>query len=307
MKAFFKANYTQYFLGAEGRRCLQGAIPWSTLLLLLLSNLVTAQSTITQTVMDQPSADSIVQSVRDRDDGFSYSSEVTLRLMDGSAIHESKNTRERHFYLLQKDREQGEERAFMTFHRPADVRGVSFLVASYNEAQSRADDQWMYFPAFRKIRRLGANDKRGSFMGSVFTYYDLDKVRVSDYHNRLLGDAIIDQRPVWHIERTPVSQAVINKSGYAKHHIWVDKERHLILRQHYYNAKGLVFKQQQAFDIEKVQGIWTITRTLATDLEKHKQSEMRFANTVYNLDIRDGKISQRALRRGIQLADMPRP
>lgn len=247
----------------------------------------------------QLSADSILQAVRDRNDGYSYSSEVTLRLIDSK-----KNIRERRFYMLQKDMDKIEERTLMTFNSPTDVRGISFLIVSYDEKLNKADDQWMYFPAFRKVRRLGSNDKRGSFMGSVFNYYDLDKVRVADYKNTLLGDDFIDGRPVWHIERSPIDQSIINKSGYYKIHIWVDKERYITLRQYYFNAKGIVFKKQQSFDVENVQGVWTITRSLAIDIEKNKQSEISFANTVYNIDVNAKKFTKRNLRRGIRSSDL---
>lgn len=248
----------------------------------------------------QPSADSILQTARDRNDGYSYVSTVVLRLIDSK-----KKVRERAFYMLQKDINDSEERALMSFHSPSDVRGVSFLITNYDEEQSKADDQWMYLPAFRKTRRIGSNDKRGSFMGSVFNYSDLDNIRVKDYDNTLLAEETIGDRSAWRIERIPVNQAVISKTGYYKTHVWIDKQRHIVLQQHYFNAKGIVFKTQETIDVDNLQDIWTITKSRATDIEKNKQSEMLFLSTVYNVDISEEKINQRSLKRGIQSNDIP--
>ena len=75
-------------------------------------------------------------------------------------------------------------------------------------------------------------------MGSVFNYFDLSKVRVDDFNNSFLREANVMGRDTWLIERTPVSQDVINKTGYHKVKVWVDQERELALQQHYFNERG---------------------------------------------------------------------
>jgi len=267
------------------------------LIITMLPLMILASVSSSQT---SPTADDILKISRDRDDGNSYASNVTLSL-----IGKSGSVRDRHFYMFQKDLDQNEERALMHFHEPADVRGVSFLIINYGEDQSKADDQWMFLPAFRKTRRIGSNDKRGDFMGAVFNYSDLDKIRVFDYENTLLGEEEVLGQSAWLIERIPVSQDVINKTGYYKTKMWVAKESKLVLQQHYYNAKGVVFKTQQSTQIEKVQGIWTIIESRAEDLESEKSSIMTFSDIVYNVDVSDDRISKRSLKKTIRASDMP--
>lgn len=252
------------------------------------------------TVYAAPNADSILTEARDRDDGASYTTNVTLKLYSSDG-----DLRERHLYMLQKDMEDKEERAVMHFHSPADVRGVSFLIANYDEATAKLDDQWMYLPAFRKTRRLGSNDKQGSFMGSTFNYSDLDKIRVNDYHSQLVGDENVLGRDTWVIEREPVSQDVINKTGYHKTRLWVDKERDIVMQQHYYNAKGIVFKEQQSTHVEEIQGVWTIMKSEMRNLENGKRSEMIFKNVEYNVGLDDKLVNKQTLKRGINLAKVP--
>jgi hypothetical protein len=267
------------------------------LLLTTLSFMMQASASFSQTL---PTANGILKDSRDRDDGSSYVSNVTLSL-----IGKSGSVRNRHFYMFQKDLVGSEERALMHFHQPADVRGVSFLIINYGEDQSKADDQWMFLPAFRKTRRIGSNDKRGDFMGAVFNYSDLDKIRVFDYDNTLVGEEEVLGQSAWLIERIPVSQDVINKTGYYKTRVWIAKESKLALQRHYYNAKGVVFKIQQSTKIKKIQGIWTITKSRAENLEDKKVSIMTFNNTVYNVDVSDDRVSKKALKKTIRGSDIP--
>ena len=247
-----------------------------------------------------PTADEILNGVRNRNDGSDYASNVTLNLIASDG-----DVRARKLYMLQKDTENNEEKMLMYFHSPADVRGVGFLMEIYPEVADKVDNQWMYFPAFRKIRRISANDKRGSFMGSTFSYADMDKIRVTDYQSTLIGEEMLFERPTWIIERIPVSQDVINKTGYHKTQVWIDKERHIELQQHYFNAKDILFKTQQSIQVSQIQGIWTIVKSVMKNTEKHKSSEMIFTNIKYNVDLDEQQISKRTLKRGLHTSDIP--
>ncbi|WP_165742368.1 outer membrane lipoprotein-sorting protein [Candidatus Thiosymbion oneisti] len=123
------------------------------------------------------------------------------------------------------------------------MRGVAFQSINYDEDTGTEDDQWMYLPAFRQVRRIATTDKRGSFMGSEFSYYDLDKLRVHDYRQRLTGEEKVLGRRCWVIERIPKGERIIAKTGYHKTRVWVDKEVHVVLRQTYYDAKDVLFKE----------------------------------------------------------------
>ena len=244
------------------------------------------------------SADSILSKVRDREDGRDYICDVKLK-----TYFKGGNTRIRESYMLQKDLE-GKEISTIFFYAPADVRNVAFQTISYKENMDKNDDQRIYFPAFRKIRRISTEDKRGSFMGSMFSYIDLDKVRVSDYKSRLISEEIFDKRPVWIIERIPESQDVINKTGYYKSKVWVDRERMIILRQQYFDAKGVIFKEQVSTDVKKVQDIWTVMTSEMLNHDNGTRSEMIFSNMKYNVGIGNKYFTRRALKTGYSKSDI---
>lgn len=243
-------------------------------------------------------ANNILQQVRDRNDGKDYLSTVTLKtLSDGSLLNQ------RQFYMLQKDIEQ-DEVMVLAIKAPADVRDISFLMRSFDEGTAQEDEQWMYLPAFRKVRRISATDKRGAFMGSEYSYYDLDKLRVTDFDSKIVKSESVNGTDSHVIERTPKSQDVINKSGYYKLITWVDKDRKLILKQQYFDAKGILFKQLDINKVDKIQGFWTITASTMTNFVENKKSTFLFHETLYNQGIEDAMFRKSKLKRGIKDSDV---
>ncbi len=146
-----------------------------------------------------PNADEIIRQARDRNDGKSFMSQVSLILLDKQG-----NSRVREFSYLQKDYPDS-DKFTMYFSAPNDVRNVAFHIENPHEALSAEDSQWMYLPVSRQTRRISTTDKRGAFMGSDYSYADLDKIRADDYSQALVGEETINGRECYVIERTPVS------------------------------------------------------------------------------------------------------
>jgi len=147
-----------------------------------------------------PDADGILGRVRDRNDGDDVYSDLKLVLID-----EKGGTRVRELLYLQRDYGR-DEKLTLYFTEPSDVKGVAFQSVTYDEKLGKDDDQWIYLPAFRQIRRIASADKRGSFMGSEYAYIDMEKLRVADYRQKLVGEEVVLGQPCWVIERIPVSE-----------------------------------------------------------------------------------------------------
>jgi len=65
---------------------------------------------------------------------------------------------------------QDGDKTFGYFHDPADVKGSALLTFSH---KTESDDQWLYLPALKRVKRIASADKSGAFMGSEFAYEDL--------------------------------------------------------------------------------------------------------------------------------------
>lgn len=245
------------------------------------------------------SADQILLRSRERRDGNDIYSDVKLSITDQKG-----STRTRQLIYLQKDRGK-DERLTLYFTGPGDVKGVGFQSVSYDEAAGRDDDQWIYMPAFRQVRRIASSDKRGSFMGSEFAYIDLDKLRVTDYQQRLIGEEQVLGRSCYVIERTPRSSAVVDKTGYSRTSVWVDKETFLVLKQTYYDAKGVLFKAMEVKALEEIQGIWTVMQSDMQDFVSKKSSSLTFSNVKYDVGLSEQLFQRDVLKTGVNDGNLP--
>ena len=98
--------------------------------------------------------------------GTDMRARVTMDLITGSG-----KKRTRVLTILRKNDPAGpNQRYFLFFHEPGDVRRTALLVWKYPE---RDDDRWVFIPAMSMVRRVAASDSRSSFVGSDFTYEDV--------------------------------------------------------------------------------------------------------------------------------------
>jgi outer membrane lipoprotein-sorting protein len=244
-------------------------------------------------------ADQILEKVRNRPDGADILAEAQLILNESDG-----SSRTRNLLFLQKDY-GNDDKLTLAFTAPADVKGVVLQSVNYDEATAKEDDQWIYLPAFRQIRRIAATDKRGSFMGSQFSYIDLDKLRVTDYRQKLVGEEVLDGRTCYIIERTPVSDRVINRTGYHKNVVWVDKETFVVLKQSYFDARGVQFKYFLAKKVEKIQDIWTVTHSEMQDVVNQRSSALIFSKARYHAGLNDAVFQQNIMKTGVNSGSLP--
>lgn len=117
------------------------------------------------------------------------------------------------------------------FDLPADVKGTGFL--SYTHV-NKDDDQWLYLPSLKRVKRISPRNKTSPFMGSEFSYEDLASYELENYTYKYLKDEKINAIDCFVIERIPVSKY----SGYSRQQVWVEKDRYLALKIDYYNKKN---------------------------------------------------------------------
>jgi outer membrane lipoprotein-sorting protein len=169
----------------------------------------------------------IAREMKARDRGFGDSTAtMKMRLIDASG---GENLRELGVKTLEG---QGDgDKLLAIFEAPADVRGTVFL--SHTHAD-RADDQWLYLPALKRVKRIAPANKSSPFMGSEFSYEDLASAEVQKYSYAYRGDESHEGEARFLLERVPVDA----ESGYSRQLVWVDKERYVPLKIEYYDRRG---------------------------------------------------------------------
>ncbi|VAW62769.1 Outer membrane lipoprotein-sorting protein [hydrothermal vent metagenome] len=173
----------------------------------------------------------IAQEVERRDQGW-----VDARISMSMVLqnqHGDKSTRDIRIKILEVNGDG--DKSLTVFDSPRDVRGTSFL--SYSHIV-KPDDQWLYMPALKRVKRISSAYKSGPFMGSQFAYEDLASFEVDKYEYRYLRDEILDGIESFVVENHPNYQ----HSGYSRQLVWIDKQRYIPLKVEYYDRKNELLK-----------------------------------------------------------------
>jgi outer membrane lipoprotein-sorting protein len=129
------------------------------------------------------------------------------------------------------------------FDAPADVQGTALLSFTHKQGP---DDQWLYLPALKRVKRIASDNKSGPFMGSEFAYEDITSREVDKYTYRFLRDDTLDGMAVFVLERYPKDE----KSGYTRQIVWLDKDHYKERRIDYYDRKDSLLKTLVFTDYE---------------------------------------------------------
>ena len=133
------------------------------------------------------------------------------------------------------EQENDGDKSLTVFDQPADVKGTAFLSFTH---KSGPDDQWIYLPALKRVKRISSRNKSGPFMGSEFAYEDLSSQEVEKYTYKYLRDEQYNDMDCFIVERDPVDE----NSGYTRQLVWFDKAEYRPQKIEYYDRKNSLLK-----------------------------------------------------------------
>jgi outer membrane lipoprotein-sorting protein len=211
-------------------------------------------------------------------------SDMVMTLVNANG---QKRVRTMRFMVLEKE---GGDKSLMEFLTPADVKGTKFL--SYEHAD-RDDDQWLYLPALKRVKRIASKNKSGSFMGSEFSYEDLTAFNIDkyDYH----GDAeavMVEGRKMYKSERIPNSK----NTGYTRQVAWTTADTFLTMKVEYYDRKKELLKTAVFGDYRRIDGVWRIGKITMTNHQNDKKTVLVWTNETIKNGLRDRDFNKRVLK-----------
>ncbi len=214
-------------------------------------------------------ADSVMNAPKDR------KMKMVMILIDK---HGNKSIREGESY------QKGDSYRLIRFTKPADQRGIAFLSLPH-------DVMYVYFPAFKKIRRIASHVKNQTFAGTDFTYDDLSTFRYSkDYHATLLEET--DSTYVLKLTPKP---GVKKDYGFLK--MWIDKKTYHLLKIEFYDKSGNLWKVLTFKNIHRVKNYWISGEMEMKDLKKNHTTIMKLEEIELDTGIPTKFFSRRTLRR----------
>lgn len=193
--------------------------------------------------------------------------------------------------MLRKDlQEGGEQKYFIYFYLPADVREMTFMVWKY---PGKDDDRWLYMPALKLVRRIAANDKRSSFAGSDFTYEDVSGRDLEEDIYTLVREESLGGKVCDVVKSTPKTA---KSADYGYKLSWIDRSTLLPLKEEYYDRQGNLARVFTADEVKEIQGFPTIVRRTMVNLQTGHRTEVTFEEVRYNLGLADDLFTERYLR-----------
>lgn len=218
--------------------------------------------------------------------GKDFKARVMMRL-----ISKSGQERIREMTMLRKNYGEvgSDQKYFIYFFQPADVKDLTFMVYKYPDKDS---DRWLFVPAINMVRRIAAQDKRSSFVGSDFSYEDVSGRNLNEDSHSLVKEERLGNRDCFVVKSTPKASDV----EYSYKLSWIDKTNFLPLKEEYYDRRGELYKVFTADEIKDVKGFPTVTKRTMKNLQSGHRTETTFTKVDYNIGIDDGLFSERYLK-----------
>ena len=184
------------------------------------------------------------------------------------------------------------DKSLIVFKSPKDVEGTATLTFTH---KTTSDDQWLYLPAIKRVKRIASDNKSGPFMGSEFAYEDLSSDEVEKYSYKFLRDEQFNGSNTVVVEQDPVDP----KSGYKRRVVWYNLDKNYRLEKiEFFDRKNSLLKTLTYDDYNQYEGKhWRAGKFLMVNHQTGKETELFFENWDLKYGLADTDFSQNSLRR----------
>jgi uncharacterized protein len=232
------------------------------------------------------SADAIVTKMIDQDPlGFGGAEAQVMMVL----VNNRNQERRRRFVTFSRT-DDDVRRSFVRFTEPADISGTAFL--GIDDGGNRV--QHLFMPALSRTRRISGAQRNASFVGTDYSFADLDLRDIKDSRKRKLADERVGNRDCYVIEAAPTDSS----SEYRRIMIWIDKSTWLPLRIRFFDGQDAEIKRLTVQGVKRVDGRSIIEESRMVDLKKEHTTVLRVIEVRIRDDIPLDQFTVRALERG---------
>jgi len=183
------------------------------------------------------------------------------------------------------------DKSLTVFDSPNDVKGTSFLSFSHPTGN---DDQWLYLPALKRVKRISSRNKSGSFMGSEFSFEDLTSFEVEKYNYEYLRDEVIDGENSWVVVQYPLDK----NSGYKRRIVWVDQSEYRVRKTEFYDRKNTLLKTLSFSKFRQhLNKYWRADKLEMVNHQSGKSTILDYADLQIKTGLDDKDFNKNALKR----------
>jgi len=183
------------------------------------------------------------------------------------------------------------DKSLTLFNQPRDVKGTAFLSFSH---PVDADEQWLYLPALKRVKRISSSNKSGPFMGSEFSFEDLSSFEVEKYNYKYLRDEVINKQESFVIEQYPIDK----NSGYTRRVVWLDKAEYRAQRIDFYDRKDSLLKTLSFTHYQQyLNEFWRADVMTMVNHQNGKSTELKWQNYHFATGLANKDFNKNALKR----------
>lgn len=183
------------------------------------------------------------------------------------------------------------DKSLSIFDEPADVKGTAFLTYSH---ALKPDEQWLYLPALKRVKRINSKNKSGPFMGSEFAYEDLASQEVAKYSYKYIRDENLNGVDCFVVERYPAYE----HSGYTRQLAWVNKDKYVAEKIEFYDRKNDLLKTLINSGYQQYLGqYWRASKMLMENHQTGKSTLLTWNNYKFKTGLDDNDFSRNSLQR----------
>ena len=183
------------------------------------------------------------------------------------------------------------DKSLIVFDKPRDVQHTAFLSFSH---PLKPDDQWLYLPALKRVKRISSRNKSGPFMGSEFSYEDMSAFEIEKYTYRHLRDETIDGETFFVVESNPVDEL----SGYARQIVWIDQTEYRFRKIEFYDRRNSLLKTLTTDDFQKYLGfLWRAGKQHMVNHQTGKSTDLFIRDLEFDVGLDEADFNRNALMR----------
>ncbi len=186
----------------------------------------------------------------------------------------------------------GGDKSLSIFDKPRDVRGTAFLTFSHVD---KPDDQWLYLPALKRVKRISSRNKSGPFMGSEFAFEDIGSQEIAKYTYKFIKEAPCgDGLNCLVSERYPTDKF----SGYTKQVSWIDDQEYRVIKTDFYDRRKSLLKTLEMSEYKQyLDKFWRPHNMVMTNHQTGKSSILNYSEYQFKTGLKDSDFNKSKLKR----------
>lgn len=231
--------------------------------------------------------EAITREQKKRDSGWGDTQARMLMILED----DDGNKREREILVKTLEVPGDGSKSLSIFESPRDVRNTALLTETHINSP---DNQWLYLPKLKRVKRISMLNKTSAFMGSQFSYEDMTSFEVEKYDIRYVRDENLNNVPCYVVEMIPRDE----RSGYSRLIAYVEKKRFVAHRMDYYDPQNALIKSMQLLDYKLfADRFWRATRLVMSSKTSSQSTTIIWQDYRFNTGLSENDFTTQALKR----------